>query len=603
MANGFFSESQVSEVRGRSNIFEVVSDYVSLKKTGKNYKGLCPFHSEKTPSFMVNEEKQIYHCFGCGEGGDVFTFLMKVGHFTFPQALEELAKRYGIRLVPREFSPGQKKEMARREVLFQINQIALDYFHEILLRRKEGEQARQYLSKRGLDKGLWQEHQLGFSPDGWSGLFQHLREKKVDLEMAQELGLILPRKKEGWYDAFRGRVIFPIFDIHRRAVGFGGRILGEGQPKYLNSPESIIYHKGEVLYGLHVAKQAIQEQEGVILVEGYFDLLMLHQHGVKQSVATSGTALTAQHIRILKRYTSNFITAFDSDAAGIQANLRSLPLLLEEGIWGKTVLLPKGEDPDSFLRKGNLADFQKRVATAPPLFDFFLEQLARRYDARSLPGKVSIAEEGMGLLRRIPEGVRRSFYVKALAEKVGLQETVLYEMVKAPSKEAHRDKDVQEPPARQSFPKSEEMIIHLMIRYPEVIPKISGEGVLGEFENLFLKKMAQGLEAFYQKRGKLDLAEALGSFEEDLRKELSAFALQELGLGEGDREKTLKDCIQRIRERRFKQDRGALLRRIKEAEKNPGEKGLEALLWERQELVRKEGASGKTMGDRDEGRG
>jgi DNA primase len=603
LANGFFSESQVSEVRGRSNIFEVVSDYVSLKKTGKNYKGLCPFHSEKTPSFMVNEEKQIYHCFGCGEGGDVFTFLMKVGHFTFPQALEELAKRYGIRLVPREFSPGQKKEMARREVLFQINQIALDYFHEILLRRKEGEQARQYLSKRGLDKGLWQEHQLGFSPDGWSGLFQHFREKKVDLEMAQELGLILPRKKEGWYDAFRGRVIFPIFDIHRRAVGFGGRILGEGQPKYLNSAESIIYHKGEVLYGLHVAKQAIQEQEGVILVEGYFDLLMLHQHGVKQSVATSGTALTAQHIRILKRYTSNFITAFDSDAAGIQANLRSLPLLLEEGIWGKTVLLPKGEDPDSFLRKGNLADFQKRVATAPPLFDFFLEQLARRYDARSLPGKVSIAEEGMGLLRRIPEGVRRSFYVKALAERVGLQETVLYEMVKAPSKEAHRDKDVQEPPARQSFPKSEEMMIHLMIRYPEVIPKISGEGILEEFENPFLKKMAQGLEAFYQKRGKLDLAEALGSFEEDLRRELSAFALQELGLGEGDREKTLKDCIQRIRERRFKQDRGALLRRIKEAEKNPGEKGLEALLWERQELVRKEGASGKTLGDRDEGRG
>jgi len=596
LTNGFFSESQVSEVRGRSSILEVVSDHVSLKKTGKNYKGLCPFHSEKTPSFMVNEEKQIYHCFGCGEGGDVFNFLMKVGHFTFPEALEELAKRYGIRLVPREYSLGQKKEMARREILLRVNQIALDYFHEILLRRKEGEQARQYLSKRGLDKGLWQEHQLGFSPDSWSGLLQHLREKKVDLPMAQELGLILPRKKEGWYDAFRGRLIFPIFDVHRRPVGFGGRVLGEGEPKYLNSPESIVYHKGEVLYGLHVAKQAIQEQEGVILVEGYFDLLILHQHGVKQSVATSGTALTAQHIRILKRYTSNFITAFDGDAAGIQANLRSLPLFLEEGIWGKTVLLPKGEDPDSFLRKGHLEDFQKRVATALPLFDFFLEQLTKRYDARSLPGKVSIAEEGMGLLRKIPEGIRRSFYVKTLAEKVGLQETVLYEMMKAPSREGRRDEDAQKPPVRQNFPKCEETIIHLMIRYPEVIPKISKEGILLEFENPLLKKMAQGLEVFYEKRGKLDLAEALGSFEEDLRKELSAFALQELDLGEGAREKMLRDCIQRIRERRFKQDRGALLRRIKEAEKNPGEEDLEALLWERQELAKKESGLRKNDG-------
>jgi len=199
-------------------------------------------------------------------------------------------------------------------------------------------------------------------------------------------------------------------------VGFGGRVLGEGEPKYLNSPESIVYHKGEVLYGLHVAKQAIQEQEGVILVEGYFDLLILHQHGVKQSVATSGTALTTQHIRILKRYTSN-LSPHSMGMPPASRPTSVLPLFLEEGIWGKTVLLPKGEDPDSFLRKGHLEDFQKRVATALPLFDFFLEQLTKRYDARSLPGKVSIAEEGMGLLRKIPEGIRRSFYVKTLQKK------------------------------------------------------------------------------------------------------------------------------------------------------------------------------------------
>jgi DNA primase len=589
LANGFFSEEKVSEIRDRSSILEVVSDHVTLKKAGKNYRGLCPFHSEKTPSFMVNEEKQIFHCFGCGAGGDVFTFLMKVGNFSFPQAVEELAKRYGVNLPRRELSPVQKKEITKKEVLFQINQTVSEYFHSLLTREREGEEGRRYLSQRGMRQEMIEEHRLGYSLDRWDGLVQYLRERKVPLEMAWELGLILPKKKEGWYDVFRGRVLFPIFDLHHRIVGFGGRVIKEGQPKYINSSESIIYHKGEVLYGLHVAKRYIPEKDCVIIGEGYFDLLTLHQCGLKHSVATLGTALTTKHIRTLKRYTENLITVFDADQAGVQATLRSLPLFLEEGVVGKMILLPKGEDPDGFLRKGNLEDFERRVAGAVPLIDFFFEWLMKTYDVKSINGKVKVVEEGVALIGKIPDRIRRDFYMKVLAERLDLQESILYEMLRSsPKNRLKAEEDLKKRFVEESFPKSEEMVVRLMVHQPELIPVISEEGILREFESPILRKIAEKLEGLYHKKGRLDLTEALGCFEEDLKGRLCEFAFQESGLEGEQREKILRDCIQKIRKKRLKKDGSELLKRIKEAEKQKGEKGLEALLMECQELARRE---------------
>jgi len=588
LANGFFSEEKVSEIRDQASILEVVSDYINLKKAGKNYKGLCPFHSEKTPSFMVNEEKQIFHCFGCGAGGDVFTFLMKVGNFSFPQAVEELAKRYGVRLPSRELSPAKKKEMAKREILFQINQMASEYFHDLLYRQREGEEGRRYLSQRGLSEKIIKEHRLGYSLDRWDGLVQHLQEKKVPLELAWELGLIFPKKREGWYDAFRGRILFPIFDLHQRVVGFGGRLIREGEPKYLNSPESSIYHKGEILYGLQVAKGYIPEKDCVIIAEGYFDLLTLHQFGLKHNVATLGTALTAQHVRILKRYTKNLITVFDADEAGIKASLRALPLFLEEEVAGKTVLLPEGEDPDEFLRKGNLEDFEERVIHAVPLIDFFFEWLMKTHDIKSIDGKVKVAEEGMALIDKIPNKIRKNFYTKTLAEKLDLPESLLMERLRSSPKDRIKaEEDLKKRSVERSFPKSEEMVVRLMIHHPELIPAITKEGILREFESPVLQKMAEGLEGLYQKRGRLDLTEALGCFEEDLKERLSEFAFQESDLKAGDREKILKDCIQKIRKKKLKKDEGEILKRIKEAEKQKGEKGLDDLLMERQELTKR----------------
>jgi DNA primase len=589
LANEFLSEEKISEIRDCASILEVVSDYVSLKKTGRNYKGLCPFHSEKTPSFMVNEEKQIFHCFGCGEGGDVFAFLMKTGHFSFPEAAEELAKRYGIKLLRRESSPIQKKEMAKREVLFRINQLASEYFHDLLTQKREGEVGRKYLSQRSVSEEIIKEHRLGYSPERWDGLVQHLIEKKVPLELAWELGLILPKKKEGWYDAFRKRVIFPIFDLHQRVVGFGGRLIGEGEPKYINSSESSLYHKGEVLYGLQAARRYTSERDGVIIVEGYFDLLTLHQYGLKHSVAMLGTALTAQHIRTLRRYTKNVITVFDPDPAGIQATLRTLPLLLEEEVTGKTVLLPQGEDPDTFLKKGNLEGFEKRLAEAIPLIDFFFEWLMKTHDPKSIDGKVSIAKEGMAMIRKIPEKIRKDFYVRALAERLDLKESVLYEMIRStPAERTRPAEGLKKRPPEESLPKSEEIVVRLMVHHPELIPTISGEGILDEFESPLLKRLGQGLEGIFQKRGKLNLTEALGEVDEGLKERLCEYAFQESGAEGDQRERILKDCIEKIRRRKSKKDESDLLRRIKEAERQKGGGGLEALLMERQEMAKKE---------------
>ena len=589
LAAGFLSEEKVSEIRDRSSILEVISDYVALKKAGKNYRGLCPFHSEKTPSFMVNEEKQIFHCFGCGEGGDVFTFLMKVGHFSFPQAVEELAKRYGVKLPSRELSSVQKKEMAKREILFQINEIASEYFYDLLTKRREGEEGRRYLSQRGIGQEIVSEHRLGASTDHWDGLVQHLQGKKVSLELAWELGLIFPKKKEGWYDAFRGRILFPIFDLHQRVVGFGGRIVKEGQPKYLNSPESIIYHKGEVLYGLQVAKRYVAEKDYVIIVEGYFDLLTLHQYGLKYSVATLGTALTTQHIRTLKRYTKNLITLFDADQAGVQATLRSLPLFLEEEVAGKTIILPKGEDPDGFLRKGYLEDLGRRVERAVPLVDFFFDQLMKTHDLKSIDGKVKVAKEGVALLSKIPDKIRRDFYIKALAERLDIQESFLYEMLRFPSRGPSKaGEDLKKSSVGKTFPKSEEMVVLLMVHHPEFIPTLSKEGIFKEFESPILQKMAETLKDLYQRKGRIDLPEALANVEEDLKGRLCEFAFRESGLEGGDWGRILQDCVQKIREKRLKKEKGELLKKIREAEKQQEGKRLVPLLKEHQELARKE---------------
>ncbi|MGQ9508901.1 MAG: DNA primase [Thermodesulfobacteriota bacterium] len=596
MVNGFFPEDKISEIRERASILEVVSDYVNLKKAGKNYRGLCPFHSEKTPSFMVNEEKQIFHCFGCGEGGDVFTFLMKIGPFTFPQAVEELAKRYGVNLTRREVSKAHKEDLEKRELLFQINKIASEYYHQILTQKKEGEKGRKYLAQRGITPEIIENYRIGYAIEGWNGLVNYLWQKKISLEQACQLGLILARKKvegtlnkEAWYDVFRNRIIFPIFDLHERVVGFGGRLIGEGEPKYINSSESKIYHKGEILYGLHVAKRYISEKDCVIIVEGYFDLLTLHKFGLKNSVATLGTALTPKHIHLLKRYTKNVILLFDPDQAGVQAALRTLPLFLEEGLGPKVISLPKGEDPDTFIRKGNVGTFEKMLAQALPLMDFYLEGLFKTYDFKSIDGKVKIVEEGMKVIRKIPEKIRRDFYIKALSEKLDLKESTLYEILSSLPKDRNKTSTPLPLPSwTEPFPKVEEMVIRLMVHHPELIPRVAKEGIFQEFENPLLKRLGLTLAELFQKKESLDIAEVLSSVEKEISFRLRQFVFEEIGIQREHLEKTLRDCIHRIQQRKLKREGRELRKRIEEMEKKREGKELDILLTRRQEMAKRE---------------
>lgn len=585
----FLPEEKVSEVRDRSRIVEVISDYVSLKKVGRNWKGLCPFHSEKTPSFMVNEEKQIFHCFGCGAGGDVFAFLMKVNQISFPEAVEALARRFGVSLPLDTASPHPSREAARREALFQINEIASNYFHEVLTQRREGEAARRYLAQRGIRREIIEAFRLGYALDRWDGLLQHLRKREVSLSMASELGLLVPKDKGNWYDAFRGRVIFPIRNLQGRIVGFGGRTLGAVHPKYLNSPDSSLYHKGEILYGLPEAKTFLRENDQVVIVEGYFDLLMLHQLGLRQSVATLGTALTPHHLRLLRRYTQKMILVFDGDAAGQQASLRVLPLFLEEGLWPKVVLLPEGEDPDGFLRKGRLEEFKRRIAEGPLLMDFFLDHLAKVYNVRSVEGRAKCADEGLAMIQRIPDLIQRDFYVKALAERLELEVSLLQNRLGRGLRGRLRAETEDRPSfSRRSEPKAEEMVVRLMVHNPRRIAKILEEGILDEFESPSLRQIAQAVVEEYRRKGDLPLVETMAGLEETLQEKLRKIVFEEVVIEEGVQEKILEDCIQKIRERRLKKDKSELRKRIREAERERGGEVPQALLAEHQALARRE---------------
>ena len=288
------SEEKRTEIRHTADIVEIISEKIILKKAGKDLIGLCPFHSEKTPSFTVSPSKQIYHCFGCGAGGDVFSFLMKHEGIGFFEAVCEVARRYGIDLPTQQMTPQQQQKLSEKQLFFEINRQVMDFFRSQLLDRSTGEKPRMYLERRGFGREVIEEFKIGYAPDGWDNLIRFFKKSNISLSIGEKLGLIVPKNHQGYYDRFRNRIIFPILDANHQIIGFGGRVLDDSKPKYLNSPETPIYHKGHSLYGVHASKDKCREAGTVFIVEGYFDLIALHQHGFKNSVATLGTALTAE---------------------------------------------------------------------------------------------------------------------------------------------------------------------------------------------------------------------------------------------------------------------------------------------------------------------
>ncbi|MBR1390860.1 MAG: DNA primase [Lachnospiraceae bacterium] len=412
-----YSEDIVEEVRSRSDIVDIISGYVKLTKKGSTYFGLCPFHNEKTGSFSVSPAKQMYYCFGCGAGGNVFTFLMQYENFTFPEAVQTLAERTGVELPKREQSPREKQEADRRAQLFEVNREAAKYYYT-LLRSENGGQALSYFRKRALTDETMKKFGLGYSDKYRDDLYRYLRKKGYPDELLRESGLISYDEKSGAHDKFWNRAMFPIMDIHSKVIGFGGRVMGEGEPKYLNSPETRIFDKSRNLYGLHLARHSKKPQ--ILLCEGYMDVIALHQAGFDNAVASLGTAFTAGHAGLLRRYTKEVYLTFDSDGAGIHAALRAIPMLREVGLTARVIDMRPHKDPDEFIKALGAEEYQKRIDAAENSFLFEIRILEQEFDMKDPDGRTKFANEAARKLLTFTEELERNNYIDAVAQKYGM---------------------------------------------------------------------------------------------------------------------------------------------------------------------------------------
>ncbi|MGQ9487279.1 MAG: DNA primase [Armatimonadota bacterium] len=403
--------ADLDEIRARSDIVEVVSQYVALKRTGKNFKGLCPFHAEKTPSFTVNPELQRWRCFGCGQYGDVFDFVMRIENVTFVEAARMLAERLGLAFQTAGTSPPTEQK-DRREQILQANQLAAQFFRDML---KRYPLPQRILQQRGVSPETQARFGIGYAPPEWVVLTNLLRARKIPLAIAAEAGLIVLGDNGEYYDRFRDRLMFPIWDRQGRVVAFGGRALGDAQPKYLNSPETPVFRKSRTIYALHLAKERMMTERTALLLEGYMDVVAAHQAGFTHAIATMGTALTEEQIAILLRLVSRVIVIYDSDSAGVEAAKRAGEILRQHEIDTLIVQLPEGEDPDSLLRRLGAPALQECIDQAEPLTAFLINDLYRRYDVSTVEGRVQVLKSAIPILAGIPSSIERDRYITELA--------------------------------------------------------------------------------------------------------------------------------------------------------------------------------------------
>ncbi len=477
-------EEKVREVAERLSIVEVVSDYVPLRRAGGNYLGLCPFHAEKTPSFNVNPAREIFHCFGCGAGGNAFSFVMKIEGVSFPEAVKLLARKAGIEIEERQLTPSEKKAQDEHTQFLRINELTTSYYRSILLQGQEGNPARQYLSNRSVGADISEAYRLGFAPDRRDGLVKHLKNNGAELDSALKLGII--RKADsGWYDLFRNRLIFPIRDARGQVIAFAGRVLDEALPKYINSPESPLYHKSSVLFGLDMALPSIRTSNSVIIVEGYFDHLALYRAGVQNVVATCGTALTGTHAGLIKRHAERVYTLFDSDNAGKKATIRSMEFFLEQRIPAYVISLPAGDDPDSFLSKHSTDLFIEQRNKALPIFDFFVRALLQETPPSSVNNKVKVINELAASFRKISNGAERTLYEKEICRLIDISAHEFRKQLGSlPS--VRVSESLVSAEKKSENDRYQEMLLALIVCFPEARIAIREEGPDTLFEGDYL---------------------------------------------------------------------------------------------------------------------
>lgn len=473
-----YSDDIIEEVRTSNDIVDVISGYVKLQRKGSSYFGLCPFHNEKSPSFSVSPGKQMYYCFGCGAGGNVFTFLMEYENFTFPEAVKALADRAGIRLPEQDYSREAKEAADRKALLLQIQKEAAKYFY-YQLRTAKGERALSYLKGRGLSDETIRQFGLGYSDKFSDDLYRYLKQKGYSDELLRESGLFNADEKHGMYDKFWNRVIFPIMDVNNRVIGFGGRVMGDAKPKYLNSPETKIFDKSRNLYGLNIARTS--RKKNLIICEGYMDVISMHQAGFNNAVASLGTALTSQQAALMKRYTEEVLVIYDSDEAGTKAALRAIPILNAAGLTARVVDLKPHKDPDEFIQAEGTEAFQERLDHAENSFLFELRSMERQYDMQDPDGRTKFLHAAAAKLLELEDEVARGNYLTAVASRYGVESQVLRKLVAnlalkgAGVREAPKPKSgVNRPKERQSgVEKAQQLMLTWITSYPELLPQVS----------------------------------------------------------------------------------------------------------------------------------
>ncbi|MCB5576648.1 DNA primase [[Ruminococcus] gnavus] len=548
----YYSDEIIEEVRSRNDIVDVISNYVKLQKKGSSYFGLCPFHNEKSPSFSVSRGKQMYYCFGCGAGGNVFTFLMEYENYTFQEALKYLADKAGVELPETEYSAQAKERADLKAILLEINKIAAQYFY-VQLKSSKGKAGLSYLKRRELSDDTIKAFGLGYSNKYSDDLYRYLKERGYKDEMIAKAGLISIDERHGVHDKFWNRVMFPIMDVNSRVIGFGGRVMGDAKPKYLNSPETLIFDKSRNLYGLNRARST--RKPYFLLCEGYMDVISLHQAGFTNAVASLGTALTPGHASLIKRYVKEVYLTYDSDEAGTKAALRAIPILKDVGITAKIIRMEPYKDPDEFIKNLGAEAFEERIGRARNGFMFSLEVLERDYDMHSPEGKTDFMREVARRLGEFEEEIERNNYIEAVAQAyhVGYEElrklVVKTAVQQGLAKPVSRPKQTRKEKKEDGNITSQKVLLTWLIEDENIFSQICKYISPEDFTGDIYRTVASILYEQYEKQ-QVNPAQIMNHFtdEEEHREVASLFhtKIKELTTL-GEQEKALKETIIRVK--------------------------------------------------------
>lgn len=554
----FYSDELVEEIRSRNDIVSVIGSYIRLQKKGSNHMGLCPFHNEKTPSFSVSASKQMYHCFGCGVGGNVFTFIMEYENYSFIEALKFLAERAGIALPEQEYSEEAKRQSDLKGRLLEVNKQAAKYFY-YQLQSPRGHTAYEYLVKRGLSEETIKQFGLGYSNPFSDDLYKYLKGLGYEDDFLKLSGLVTIDEQRGGTDKFWNRVMFPIMDVNHRVIGFGGRVMGDGLPKYLNSPETMLFDKSRNLYGLNFARAS--RKSNLLICEGYMDVIALHQAGFTNAVAALGTAFTTFHANLLKRYTNEVLLTFDSDAAGTQAAVRAIPILKEAGLSIKVINMKPYKDPDEFIKALGAEEYQKRINEARSSFFFEIDVLQNDYDMADPEQKTKFFHETAKKLIGFPEELERNFYIDAVAKAYQIDVEQLRKLVNklgnqivvglSEAKETRGEPVKNRKTPEDGIAKSQKLMLTWLIEDNGIFDKIKGFLGPEDFTEGIYHEVAALVFDQYGKEGTVIPAKIINCFQnkEEQSEVAALFSAQIRGeMDEAGRNKALADTVMKLKE-------------------------------------------------------